>query len=217
MKLNPTFDERCGTTAGYNAHQNRGEAFCESCQNAKKVYDRSIYEANKEKKAVQAKAWKIANAEYDKEIKRNWYFANLEKNKAKSRKWYLENQELVKQQSAEWVKQNPERNREIKRQVSHRRRVRKQNGISEFYTEIQVLELYGTDCHICNEPIDLNAPRTIKKEGWKLGLHIDHLIPISKGGNDTLENVRPSHGICNVKKGAKIDKGNQGISTKVSD
>lgn len=213
MKLKPTYDERCGSTAGYNAHQKRGEDFCESCQIAKKAYDRSVYEANKEKKAAQARAWKLANAEYDKEIKKNWYLANKEKTQLKARKWYLENQELTIKRANEWAEKNPERNRESKRRVSHRRRVRKQNGISAPYTETQVLETYGSDCHICNKPIDLNAPRTIKKEGWKLGLHIDHLIPISKGGNDTLENVRPSHGICNVKKGARINERIQGVSS----
>jgi len=35
-----------------------------------------------------------------------------------------------------------------------------------------------------------------------MGLHIDHVMPLSKGGPDTLENVRPAHGSCNVKKQA---------------
>jgi len=33
-------------------------------------------------------------------------------------------------------------------------------------------------------------------------LHIDHLVPLAKGGSDTLENVRPAHGICNLRKWA---------------
>lgn len=212
MKLEPTIGERCGTTAGYCAHQKRNEKFCEPCQIAKKAYDRAIYEANKEKKAAQAKAWKLANAEYDKEIKRNWYLANLEKSKAKGRKWYLENQEITIQRAAQWAKDNPEKSLESSRRVSHRRRVRKKNGISSPYTDAQVLEMYGTDCHICGKAIDLLAPRSIKQKGWHLGLHLDHVIPISKGGHDTIENIRPSHGICNVKKGARIDETNQGVS-----
>lgn len=70
------------------------------------------------------------------------------------------------------------------------------------YNDQDVLDLYGTDCHICGEPINLNAPRGCGPEGWELGLHIDHLIPLANGGDDTIENVRPSHGLCNVKKGA---------------
>jgi len=49
----------------------------------------------------------------------------------------------------------------------------------------------------------LLANRSPGKNGWEYSLHIDHFIAIANGGQDTLENVRPSHGICNVKKGAR--------------
>ena len=74
------------------------------------------------------------------------------------------------------------------------------NGV-EVYTTLQVLETYGTNCHICNGPVDLSAPRLVGRGvGWEHGLHIDHVIPISKGGPDTLSNVRPSHAYCNISK-----------------
>jgi 5-methylcytosine-specific restriction endonuclease McrA len=95
---------------------------------------------------------------------------------------------------------NPEANR---RYVARRRALKLANGF-EIYTEQQVLETYGTDCHICSFPIDLNAPKSARKSGWENGLHIDHLIPLSKGGADILENVRPSHGLCNLKKSTKL-------------
>lgn len=89
---------------------------------------------------------------------------------------------------------------EIARGAKRRRRARKlQNGI-EYYTEEQVLEKYGTICYLCNKPIDMNAPRTTWTDGWENGLHIEHVIDIALGGYDTLENVRPSHGLCNLTK-----------------
>lgn len=74
----------------------------------------------------------------------------------------------------------------------------------DFFSVNTVLNTYGTDCHLCGEPIDLDAPRLAGRPGWERSLHIDHVIPISKGGDDTLENVRPSHGKCNVKKSNKL-------------
>ena len=74
----------------------------------------------------------------------------------------------------------------------------------EYYTHKQVLDAYGTDCHLCNTPIDLKASRQCGYPGWENGLHIDHVIPLSKGGDDTLENVRPSHGQCNIIKSARL-------------
>ena len=68
------------------------------------------------------------------------------------------------------------------------------------YTEKEVIEAYGSHCHICGDVINLDAPRKTGSEGWETGLHIDHLIAICNGGADTLENVRPSHGLCNTRK-----------------
>jgi 5-methylcytosine-specific restriction endonuclease McrA len=100
-----------------------------------------------------------------------------------------------------WKKNNP-----IKRCESNRRyRARKLNNFVEKYTEKEVIELYGINCHICSKEIDFNAPRNCKNERWEYGLHIDHLIPLSLGGFDSLANVRPAHALCNIKKGAKIN------------
>jgi 5-methylcytosine-specific restriction endonuclease McrA len=74
------------------------------------------------------------------------------------------------------------------------------NPAKDYFSANMVLETYGTDCHLCGGAIDLDAPRTAGKPGWEKSLHIDHVIPLSKGGDDTLENVRPSHGKCNVRK-----------------
>ena len=105
--------------------------------------------------------------------------------------YYLANRESIRAQRAA----NPEIGR---RAVARRRALKLKNGF-EIYKEQEVLDKYGTNCHICNIPIDLNAPRA-RKFGWENGLHIDHLIPLSKGGADTLDNVRPAHGLCNLRK-----------------
>lgn len=64
----------------------------------------------------------------------------------------------------------------------------------------QVVDLYGSTCHICQVKIDLDLSRTNR-----LGLTVDHLVPLSKGGTDTIDNMRPAHWICNVRKGNKTD------------
>lgn len=68
------------------------------------------------------------------------------------------------------------------------------------YNELQVIAIYGGDCYLCGLGIDFTAPRRTGIEGWENGLHIDHLVPLAKGGVDTLENVRPTHGLCNLRK-----------------
>ena len=75
-----------------------------------------------------------------------------------------------------------------------------------------MFDTYGTNCYLCDMPIDLDAPRRAgfppkKVKGmwhfWRSGLHVEHFIPITLGGSDTLENVRPSHAWCNLAKGAQ--------------
>ena len=85
-----------------------------------------------------------------------------------------------------------------------RRHFRRNSTEPGNYSDIDVLSTYGLDCHICQTPVDLNAPRKVGQDGWEKGLHIDHVYPLSKGGLDTLENVRPSHGKCNIIKWATV-------------
>ena len=141
------------------------------------IYNAAYYAANKEKKAV-------ANAAY--------YAANKERRVA----WCEANKESKAAKQTVYRAANPD----ISRRAQARRRALRLGNGWERYTEQQVLEIYGTDCHICNLPIDLSAPRLIGEQGWENGLHIDHIIPISKGGADMLSNVSPAHGTCNVKK-----------------
>ena len=86
----------------------------------------------------------------------------------------------------------------------HRRKVRRRARIrgnkAEPYTLQRVIDTYGTVCHICSEEIDMSAPRNCTGDGWQKGLHLDHVIPISQGGPDTLDNVKPAHAYCNVHK-----------------
>jgi 5-methylcytosine-specific restriction endonuclease McrA len=63
-----------------------------------------------------------------------------------------------------------------------------------------IIERDGNVCHICNSEINLSLARNSR-----FGATIDHVIPVSKGGADTLENMRLAHWICNIKKGNRLD------------
>ena len=95
---------------------------------------------------------------------------------------------------------NLDKVRERERSKNRRRKA----NITIPYSESAVISIYGTNCYLCKFPIDLSAPRKTGVEGWEMGLHIDHVVPLSKGGMDSLQNVRPTHGICNLKKWATI-------------
>ncbi|WP_219724414.1 HNH endonuclease [Glutamicibacter arilaitensis] len=58
----------------------------------------------------------------------------------------------------------------------------------------QVVSAYGWLCHLCRKPID---PAMKGKQG----LSLDHVLPRSQGGQNTIENLRPSHLLCNSRRG----------------
>lgn len=62
---------------------------------------------------------------------------------------------------------------------------------------LEVLETYGDRCHYCARPINLEAePRADD------ALVLAHLTAHRDGGAFTLENLRPSHTLCNLQAGA---------------
>jgi 5-methylcytosine-specific restriction endonuclease McrA len=123
-----------------------------------------------------------------------------DKNRENKRNWARENKEKTYISNKKWISANLDKHRAKER----RRRAKiKNNGYSK-YTEQEVLSKYGEICYLCNFKIDLSAGRSIGSKNWQNGLHIDHFIPISLGGPDTLENVRPTHGLCNIKKHKKL-------------
>jgi hypothetical protein len=80
---------------------------------------------------------------------------------------------------------------------------------SEPYTIKDIIDKWGTICYLCQEEIDPNNRRSFndRAPGWEQSFNPDHVIPISAGGSDTLDNVRPTHAICNIKKGSSIPEG----------
>lgn len=56
-----------------------------------------------------------------------------------------------------------------------------------------VVQRDGMTCKLCGKAI------ASRKE-----LHIDHIIPVSRGGKNTLNNLQPSHAVCNMQKRNKV-------------
>lgn len=68
---------------------------------------------------------------------------------------------------------------------------------SERFTISDLMHIYGSDCSICGEPIPASL-------AWPhpLSASIDHVTPLSKGGKHRIDNAKPAHLACNMRKGA---------------
>ena len=190
----------CGTSAGYSAHKNHKEVPCDSCKIAHSEYRRLDYQKNKERQNELNKIWKNQNKDHIREKQSFYRQQNKEKIAIRINNWRAENKDHVNARKKINRAKNADHTNTMRRIYENRRRAQKNNNGFEPYTEQQVLDLYGTKCHICSKEIDFNAPRKTGKSGWELGFHLDHVIPISKGGADTLDNVKPAHAQCNFRK-----------------
>ena len=154
------------------------------------------------------KAYRKLNKEKVSEQKKAAYRKNTEHYKKKAKERYEATDPEVRRSYQanyhEKNKDNPEYVKKLRDRANKRRALKKKNGHTP-YTEGEVIERWGTKCHICTGEIDFKAPRRPGKKGWELGLNMEHVVPIYLGGEDSLENVKPSHVLCNLKKGSKLD------------
>lgn len=165
---------------------------CPRCKINKDLIEFGSQSMCRECKTKYNKMWKENNPDYFKNKKITKQYKEQQREYRNARK--------VSEASrkAKWRKDNPDKHAGHERA----RRARMRNNIQEPYSEKQVLERYGKLCYLCNLEIDLLAPRRVGVVGWEVGLHIDHYIDIALGGSDTIENVRPTHGLCNLRKEA---------------
>ncbi len=74
-----------------------------------------------------------------------------------------------------------------------RREARKQSVTIGKVSYKHILERDGMYCYICDQPILAHH-----------ALHFDHVIPLVRSGPHTEDNIKPTHEICNQRKGAKL-------------
>jgi 5-methylcytosine-specific restriction endonuclease McrA len=180
--------------------KNNGTRLSVYCVSCKKTYDKAFRDKNSERIKASEKAYRKAHPEKHNAHNRNWYANNREVSAERRKAYYEANIERVRKVNKKWR----DANKDKKAAHWHKRRATILGNEHTPYTKEEMLLTYGTDCHVCGDPVDLNAPRQPGRLGWEKGLHIDHLVPVSKGGADSLANVRPSHGRCNLSKGSSV-------------
>lgn len=110
-----------------------------------------------------------------------------------ARGWHREHRLESNINQAIWRSNNPEAQKAIMDRSSHIRRANL-NSVP-FDRSITLKDLHERDegiCQICFEVCNIEDSE------------IDHVIPISRGGSHTWDNVQLAHGSCNRSKGNKL-------------
>lgn len=161
--------------------------------------DRRYRENNREKLRDYHKQWSEKNAEHVKDKKKEWLEKNYERKKQLDREYGKANREKNNLATKKYRQRNPDKAKQFERNwrlanpekaiiKSHKRRALKnQNGVF-LVTKKDVKKMLLRKCIYCNAPAK----------------HIDHVIPISRGGRHSIGNLAPACAPCNMSKGAKL-------------
>ncbi len=115
------------------------------------------------------------------------YEANRELRNIQSRALYAANRE----ERLAWQKAYQEANPDVARRSRVSRRARLKGAFVEHVSPAVAWERDGGICHICQLPAD--------PSDW----HLEHVIPLARGGEHSYANIAVSHPACNMRKGSK--------------
>lgn len=113
------------------------------------------------------------------------------------RKWLADNKDKVSERNRrKYLKMRMDKDRlllfkERQRMNELNRRARKRDAFIETVDPQVVYEMHGGMCGICKGFVEQSS------------FHVDHIIPLARGGMHGYVNVQPAHVKCNLSKGAR--------------
>jgi 5-methylcytosine-specific restriction endonuclease McrA len=152
--------------------------YCRKCDSAKR---RALKEADPERLQILIERKRAYDAAYNASRKKQ----NCERVLAR----YRADPERVKQRVRDWQKANPERTRAYKANTKAQRRAVERSGL----TGRELLAWKRAQAKVCHWCGKKCAKR----------FHVDHYVPLSKGGLHVVENLVISCTTCNLEKHAK--------------
>lgn len=140
------------------------------------------------------------NPDAVKRAKLSWLQRNIESERLRSRQY---NQAYYQEHSSAILAQQQRRRLEdpsIQRDSNARHRARKKNAAVENVRSLVVFERDTWVCQLCFLPVD----KTLRKLDL-MSKSLDHIVPLSKGGEHSYANTQLAHLRCNMKKSDSLD------------
>lgn len=164
------------------------ESYCEVNQEKIKARQAAYRISNADKLKVKGAAYRANNADKVRLASAAWAAKNPERMKKNSANWYVANQDRVKKMAAAWEFANPDSRRTYKR--NRRARMLLSNGKLSKGLADKLFKLQKGKCACCKKPLGNDY-------------HLDHIMPLAKGGSNTDDNMQLLTATCNRQKNTK--------------
>lgn len=177
-------------------------------------YARAYYHLHKDERSAYMMKWRAKNPDRNKATQRKSYNKNIDSRRARNKQRRIDNGEEIRAKEREVyaipgnrmkrrnkylnnIDKHLAQNREYKKSHLLGHRINEQNrrakklGNGGIFTEnefLAVCDLFGNKCTCCGCTVNITA---------------DHVIPLIKGGRNTIDNIQPLCLSCNCSKGSK--------------
>lgn len=152
---------------------------------------RTYYEAHKEERRAYQKQYREKHKAEQRDYQKKYREQHKDHLKDLNREWHAENRDHVRAKKKQARLENPGAYRAQHKADKQRRRARQKEGGSYTGTQLQeCLKFFGHCCAYSGEPLEPDY-------------HVDHVVALSQGGSNTINNIVPSNREPNL---AKSDK-----------
>lgn len=167
----------------YSPDKTRPSGFKPECKSCHADRTRAYYAANAEKRRAYRRAYVAQHPDRVRAIDRRSRQKNADKVAAARKVAYQKNRQYYAEKNARWVRENPVENR--LRRARYRARKAGAEGSFSKAEFLDLCEKYGNVCLCCRSSDPLEP---------------DHVVPLSKGGTNWIDNIQPLCRSCNARK-----------------
>jgi hypothetical protein len=156
------------------------------CVECNRVFQVKWYLENSDTKLAKNKQYLKDHPEVGRKAALRWRNKNIERARESANRWYADNPEKRRALALKKIKAKPE----VYRAIWHKRRARKVAAGGSYDADdlAAILEAQNFCCSYCSADL-----RKVKK-------HIDHIMPLARGGSNDKSNLQYTCNSCNCKK-----------------
>ena len=165
------------------------------------------YQRNKEEQLAKKANWYRDNKEQALSDKMRYYYEHKDEESARAKVYHEQHKDKKNARSKNWREQHLEYDREytkgylktekgriVRHNAKAKRRALKKGAFVENVDAQIVFERDKGICGICKLPVERD-------------FDVDHIVPLSKGGEHSYSNVQLAHPKCNREKGTRLPSG----------